>query len=296
MKTKKNRPVALLTTDDLHGHVTDDELLVEPLAALGRTAEFVSWRAAVDWRDYAGVVIRSPWDYTEAAEQFVATLGAIAAAGIPLANSLSLVRWNLDKRYLSELEGRGVPVVPTLWLEDLTQSAIDRAFAAFSCRELVLKPVLGASARDTFRMTPGSVEQTTLGCFSERPCMLQPFLPEIVSEGEHSLFYFAGALSHVVRKRPAEGDFRVQEEHGGQLEAVAAGAPMTTFADRVLAQLDESPLYARVDLVETQGGIRLMELELVEPSLYLRLSDGAPARLASAIDRWLSADEGPRHR
>ncbi|MEM7706670.1 MAG: hypothetical protein AAF358_14010 [Pseudomonadota bacterium] len=296
MKTKKNRPVALLTTDDLHGHVTDDELLIEPLAALGRTAEFVSWRAGVDWRDYAGVVIRSPWDYTEAAEQFMAALEAIAAVGTPLANSLSLVRWNLDKRYLRELEGREVPVVPTLWLDDLSQNAINQAFDSFGCQELVLKPVLGASARDTFRMTPGSVEQATLGCFSDRPCMLQPFLKEIVSEGEHSLFYFAGELSHVVCKRPAEGDFRVQEEHGGQLDAVAAEAPMTALAERVLAELNEQPLYARVDLVETQGGIRLMELELVEPSLYLRLSDGAPARLASAIDRWLSADKGSRHR
>ncbi len=288
---KKHGPVALLTTDDLHGHVTDDELLVEPLAALGWQAEFVPWRGAVNWRSYAGVVIRSPWDYTGAAAQFVATIESIAAAGTPLANSLSIVRWNLDKRYLRDLQGLGVPVVPTVWLEGLTQASVDRAFDTLDCPELVLKPVLGASARDTFRLSPGPLSKATLGSFNERACMLQPFLPEIVSEGEHSLFYFAGALSHVVNKRPAAGDFRVQEEHGGRLRAVAAEPTMTTVAEGVLAQLEEQPLYARVDLVKTGEGIRLMELELVEPSLYLRLSEGAPARLAGAIDRWLSADK-----
>lgn len=289
MSNKK--PVAFLTTDDLHGHVTDDHLAVEPLQALGRPVAFVSWRGTGSWADYAGVVIRSTWDYTEAAGDFIQTLSQQVSGGTRLANPLSVVRWNLDKSYLKDLARAGVPVVPTLWPSALNAGVLSEATRRFGQSDLVVKPVLGASARDTFLIRDGFIDNRLLGRFENQPCMVQPYLEAIATEGEYSLFYFGGTLSHAISKRPARGDFRVQEEHGGQLAAIEPDASMLACAQKALAVVAEPTLYARVDLVRTQAGLAVMELELIEPSLYLRLCERAPENLAMAVERWLSANQ-----
>ncbi|MEM9531211.1 MAG: hypothetical protein AAGA23_09840 [Pseudomonadota bacterium] len=276
--------LAFLTTDDLGDYETDDHLAAAPLRELGWDVDWCSWRRPTDWSRYAGVVIRTPWDYIEDEAGFRSVLASIDAA-TRLANPLSVVRWNLNKSYLKELIARRLPVLPSRWFPELTSAQqLDALFEHWGVEELVVKPELGANAYDTYRLKRGG--QPPLDRFRARPCLVQPFATEILSQGEYSLFYFGGRFSHAIRKLPRAGDFRVQEEHGGQLNAITPDESLRNTAERLLAAVANPLLYARVDLVSWANEYRLMELELVEPSLYLRLDPAAAARFAAAIDRW----------
>lgn len=281
-------PIAFLTMDSLEGFVTYDSLTYAPLAARGWQVEAVSWRREdVDWSRFAAVVIRTPWDYQRAPAQFMAVLETISRA-TRLANPLPLVRWNLDKAYLRDLAARGVATVPTRWGYGLTPEALRHAYDAFATDTLVVKPTVGANADDTFRLHAGADVSEVVRTFAARPFMAQPFVPAVAAEGEFSLFYFGGAYSHAILKTPRAGDFRVQEEHGGHIRACRPEPALRRAADAVAAALPAGTLYARVDLVRLPGGaFAVMELELVEPSLYFSYDDEAPARFADAFERWM---------
>jgi hypothetical protein len=117
--------------------------------------------------------------------------------------------------------------------------------------------------------------------------MVQPFVPAIIEQGEYSLFYFADHYSHCILKTPKSGDFRVQEEHGGILQSITPSKELLTAAKKALQTIPEKVLYARIDLVQYQGEYQLMEIELIEPSLYFNLDDKAAPRFAKAFDQWM---------
>lgn len=275
---------AFLTLQDPTGYVIDDPLTREPLRTLGWEMDMVPWdREGVVWEDYAVVVIRSPWDWVKRPEAFLAVLEGIAARDVRLENPLPLVRWNLRKTYLRDLATRGVPTVPTLFRERLEPGALGALLAELGTQQAVLKPVVGANAAWAVRIGERPTEEVEQW-YAARALLAQPFVRAVIDEGEYSLFYFGGTFSHAIRKRPKPGDFRVQEEHGGSVEAVHPTEDLRAAADVVMAALDEPPLYARVDLVRGDAGAWwLMELELVEPSLYLRMDADAPRRLAHAL-------------
>lgn len=284
---------AFLTLDDTTGWVIDDELAYQPLRSLGWEARSVSWRqTAVPWTDFDAVVIRSTWDYHEDADAFVEALAAIERAGTPLFNPLALVRWNLRKTYLRDLAERGVPVVPTTWRESLAPGELPTLLESLGAAEMVIKPEVGASAGGAYRVDARVAREDAAeieAYYSGRALMAQPFVAAVVDEGEFSLFYFNGAHSHTILKTPKPADFRVQEEHGGWIRAVPAEDALRTAGDRVMRALGEitggdAPLYARVDLVRADAGFLLMELELIEPSLYFRTEPGAAERFAQALD------------
>ena len=277
---------AFLTLSDPTGYVIDDELAREPLRARGWALEMVPWdRDGVAWEDYAIVAIRSPWDWVGAADAFLGVLEEIDRRGVRLENTLAIVRWNLRKTYLRELAARGVAIVPTIFRERLEPGGLDALLAELGTREAVLKPVVGANAEGAFRIAERQAHEVEQ-YFADRALMAQPFVRAVLDEGEYSLFYFDGVYSHAVRKRPKAGDFRVQEEHGGAIEAVVAGPELRAAGQRTIAALPERPLYARVDLVRGDADAWwLMELELVEPSLYLRMDPGAPERFVDALVR-----------
>jgi glutathione synthase/RimK-type ligase-like ATP-grasp enzyme len=280
---------AFLTLDDPSSYVIDDELAVAPLRDLGWEAEWVPWRRpGVAWEGYDAVVIRSTYDYTEAPEAFLAVLEAIERAGTPLFNELALVRWNVRKTYLRDLAERGVPVVPTVWRDRLRPGELPELLRAVGADEAVVKPVVGASAGGAFRLDARSVREQAdeiEAWYADRALMAQPFVPAIVEEGEFSLFYFNGEHSHTILKTPRTGDFRVQEEHGGRIQAVQADEALLAAGRLALGAIGSTPLYARADFVRAtaDGGFWLMELELIEPSLYLRMDPAAPERFARAI-------------
>lgn len=281
------RRCALLTTDRLDGFVTYDADVVVPLATLGWGVDFVPWRADTNWATYDAVVIRSPWDYQAAPDAFLDVLGAIDASPARLENPLGVVRWNLRKTYLRDLDAAGVRTVPTLWERGLPPPRLAALLDDWG--EVVVKPVVGANADDTFRLRPGDARRQAeaTATFVGREAMAQPFVPAVVDEGEFSVFAFGGAVSHAILKTPAVGDFRVQEEHGGRIRAVAPEPALLRLADAALAAVPhpEPLLYARVDAVRMpDGGFALMELELIEPSLYFPYAPGSAGRFARALD------------
>ena len=282
------RRVAFLTMESLEGFVADDELACGPLEQRGWAVDWVPWRRRVDWNEWDAVVIRTPWDYQDDPGAFLGVLTAIDRSSARLENDLSLVRWNLRKTYLAELASRGVAIVPTLWGEALDGGRPDELFARLASDEIIVKPVIGANADDTFRLAPDAGLETLealRAAFASSAYMAQPFLPSIVAEGEFSLFFFDGDYSHAILKTPKPGDFRVQEEHGGLIQAVAAEPELLACARRAIGAVEPAPLYARVDLVRSAAdGFLLMELELIEPALYFRMEAGAAERFARAFD------------
>jgi glutathione synthase/RimK-type ligase-like ATP-grasp enzyme len=285
------RHCAFLTTDDLAGYVSDDELAWEPLRELGWAVTAVPWRRTdVDWSRFEAVVIRTTWDYHLDADAFLRALEAIDASGTCLANPLPLVRWNARKTYLRDLSSRGLPIVPTVWGTNLTDGDIPRLRDQLGADEIVIKPVIGATAYDTYRIgrRHGADAAEIAAVFAGREYMAQPFVASIVDEGEISLFYFGGKYSHAVRKTPKPDDFRVQEEHGGLIVPADPPAVLIALGHRCLAVLDHPTFQARADLVRLPaGGYALMELELVEPSLYFRMDAGAAGRFARALEAWV---------
>ncbi len=285
------RLCAFLAMQDSSGWSIDVELGIPPLAALGWRVELVPWRSsAVDWNRFDLVYLGTPWDYPEDPEHFLAVLAAIDASRAVLVNDLSLVRWNLPKTYLRELAERGADVVPGRWLDRYAPEAVAQAARELKARRLVLKPVIGSNARDTFLLSPAGAARAAeqlAAAFGHRPLIVQPYIDAIESEGEYSLFYLGGELSHAIRKTPRAGDFRVQEEHGASILAASPETALVAAADRVMALVHPAPAYARCDLVRgADGRFLLMELELIEPSLYLRMDPAAPQRFAAALDRY----------
>ena len=281
--------IALLSIEDLSGFVADDDLIVEPLRRLGYEAEFVPWRTAVDWRQYGGVVIRTTWDYQNDLATFVRVLQQIETE-TRLANPLEIVKWNADKKiYLRDLEAHGTRIVPTIWSNSrIENSQVQQWLDQFRTDEIVIKPTVGANAQDAVRLKRGENVDTLRRIFDNRSFMVQPFMPAIVNEGEFSLFYFNGEYSHAILKTPKAEDFRVQEEHGGLIQAMEPPADLSTTGERILKYVSPTPLYARVDFVRTEDDdFAVVELELIEPSMYLRNAAHAPEMFAKAIDTWL---------
>jgi hypothetical protein len=279
---------AFLTLEDPAGYVIDDGLAIEPLRELGWDVEAVPWRQpAVAWGGFDAVVIRSPWDYQNDPDLFLAVLRDIDRSGTALFNSLHLVEWNLSKEYLRDLATRGF-AAPTVWRDRLRPGDLVHVFDEIGTDEVVVKPVIGANADGAFRIDRSVVRRRAAeveSFYSHRAVMAQPLARAVLEEGEYSLVYFDGRYSHGVLKEPGAADFRVQEEHGGRIRPVEAEGDLLAAGAAALAMLNEAPLYARVDLVRSNdgGGFWLMELELIEPSLYLRMDPGAPERFARAF-------------
>jgi glutathione synthase/RimK-type ligase-like ATP-grasp enzyme len=281
---------AFLTLDTRGDFVIDDEHAIAPLEAIGWRVSTVSWRQTrMPWNEFDVVIIRSTWDYWNDVPSFLDVLARINRE-TRLVNSLDLVHWNLSKTYMRDLEGNGVTIVPTLWADHLQADSFGHYLDELGGDELVVKPVVGANGQDAFRVSrsdPQARLDRVAERFTRRDCMLQPFMSNIVTEGEYSLFFFNGDFSHAILKTPAENEFRSQEEHGAEIKIVTPEQQLLFRAEQAMATLSPPPLYGRIDFVrDEQADFVVMELELIEPSLYLRMDSGAPARFAQAIDHW----------
>jgi len=275
--------------DDPGDFVTDYDVSFAAMRELGWDVETVPWRDAnADWNRFDAVYICTPWDYPDDPALFMRVLEEIDGSAAQLINPLSLVRWTLEKTYLRDLAGRGAPVVPSRWFDSIDAGSIPDWFTTLGADEIVVKPVIGANAQDTFVLMqplpqPRLVELSRL--FAGRPYFVQPFMPHIRDEGEYSLFFFGGEYSHAILKTPASGDFRTQEEHGADIRSVTATPRQIRTASEILDLVTPPPAYVRVDLVRDRDeNFLLMELELIEPSLYLRTDPGSAERFARAFD------------
>lgn len=285
----KIKQAAFLTMQDPGDFVTDFDIGIAPLAALGWNVTTVPWRSEPDWDRFDAVYICTPWDYPQHTQEFIGVLRQIDASAAVLFNDLATVLWNLDKSYLRDIEARGDDIVPSLWFAGFHDDLVADFFAAHDTDRVVIKPVIGANAQDTFVLTqPVDAACRAMLCdvFDKRRFLVQPFVENIQSEGEFSLFFFDGVYSHAIQKTPKPGDFRVQEEHGADIAPVTPPDRLKPIAERVFSHLDPVPVYGRGDWVRAADGrFLLMELELIEPSLYLRTDRGAAARFARAFNQ-----------
>ncbi|MGE0830232.1 MAG: RimK family alpha-L-glutamate ligase [Hyphomonadaceae bacterium] len=279
----------------LPGYEADDFALAEAAAKrAGIQFEPAYWDAPdLARRGFAAAIIRSCWDYTGQAPRFIDTLAAREAEGLRIFNSSAVVRWNARKTYLRTLAAAGTATIPTEWTEKTSVQDVARAFETFDAAELVLKPQVGAGSQATLRLKRNAWSASELALGPQGPAMLQPYLPAIESEGEISLLYFGGALSFVIRKSPVPGGWFANDLKA-RFEAIAPPEGAEAIAEAALKAAPADLLYARVDLVRGEdGAFRLIELELIEPYLFLALAPagaddfaraltGALARLASA--------------
>jgi glutathione synthase/RimK-type ligase-like ATP-grasp enzyme len=275
--------VTIATHGEMPDGSTDDRLLVDALIDAGARTRTAVWNAAgADWGAAPRTVIRSTWDYHL---QPVAWFDWLASASrvTRLINDPETVRWNSDKRYLLDLRAAGVPIVPTEHVTRGTSVDLAERCAARGWDDVVVKPAIGASAKGAARSAGAAIRekgQTHLDTLlREGDALIQAFQPAVVAERERSLVYLADAFSHAFTKPPfltGTGD--------GLGEAIhVATAAERALADAALRAVPRQPIYARVDVVPTPDGPVLMELELIEPDLGLRLEPGAAAALARAI-------------
>ncbi len=283
--------VALVTSEALPLLHEDDRLLTPALKKLGISSEPAVWSAKeLDWQSFDALVIRSPWDYFRRVAEFRSWLSARRAGGPPLCNAGEILTWNFEKHYLTELANAGIPTIPTIVIPagdapDIAALAQERGWD-----EIVVKPTISGGAYETHRFRRAGADQyraSIAHTLLDRGLLIQPFLPEILSDGELSLLFFDGAFSHAVRKRPQRGDYRVQPQFGGTAERVEAKAEWIDTARACLAAAPSLPTYARVDGVIVDGRFVLMELEVFEPLMFLAQHPLAAERFARAIERFL---------
>lgn len=252
----------------------------EPLRAAGLEVCDRSWADACDLAGFDLVLPLLVWGYPHAHRQWLTSVDAWRAEGVRLYNPASVLKWNADKRYLGLLEQRGAPVVPTLFVPRLNESGLEDARARFGTDRLVAKPQVSSTAWQTIRWSPGA----SLQGGPEGAAMVQPYQPEIERSGEVSMIFFGGAFSHAISKRPQPGDFRVQPEFDGIIANHRPDDAEHDAAERILGAVEEPLLYARIDLVRgLDGAPLLIELELIEPDLYLEYDEGAGRRFAAAV-------------
>ena len=278
---------ALATCAEHPGLSPDDRLLLPALERHGARPAPVVWDdPSPRWGGFDAVVVRSCWDYHHRLPEFLRWLDVLERAGARVLNPLATLRWNVTKAYLRELASAGVRVTPTVWVPRGSTVTLRQVADEIGADAVVVKPNVSASGFETWRFDRAratDAEARFAELLRERDLMVQPFLPEIETDGELSLVFLGGAFSHAVRKRPRPGDFRVQEEHGGTAEPAAVGAELVRQAARALAVAPGDPLYARVDGLGLDGVLVVTELELVEPMLYFGWDAGAADRMAAEL-------------
>jgi glutathione synthase/RimK-type ligase-like ATP-grasp enzyme len=257
--------------------------LAAPLRAVGVEPVAVSWTDPGDLTGFDGVAPLLAWSYHQFQPVWQSLLHRLEASGVPVANPVASLRWNTRKTYLAELEAAGAPVIPTLFTDRVTLEIIAQAHERFGA-DIIVKPQISGGSHETLRLAAGQV----LTGGPSGPAMLQPFLPAVTGEGELSLLYFGGVFSHAVSKIASDGDYRVQYQHGGRYQPLTPGADALDAASRVLAAANRSLTYARIDLLRGADGVlRLMELEAIEPDLYLDRAPDGGAAFARAMLRAL---------
>jgi len=276
----------------LQNILDDDGLLQEALTRRGLTSVRVDWADPdIDWYRFRCAVFRSTWDYHERFAEFSAWLGR-AERATRLCNSGSTVRWNVDKHYLADLAERGVPVVPSRFLERGSTRMLADVLAETGWDEVVIKPCVSGAARHTYRVNRGTAvacQPLLTALLAAEAMIVQPFQADIARTGEDTLMVFNGRYSHAVRKVAKPGDFRVQDDHGGTVHEYRPTDERIALAERAAAVCRPVPVYGRVDVVrDNDGRLAVMELELIEPEMWLRFHPPAAEAFAAGLVGFLA--------
>lgn len=265
----------------------EDQIVRESLEGKGLKVCRKDWAdPEFDWGSTRSVLFRTNWDYFDRFEEFSKWLISTSLKA-KFINTADLVNWNVNKQYLAYLAGKDIPIVPTRYITRGTRLSLEQLHALTGWKETVIKPTVGGAARHTYSITHENlhaVSNKLEKLMKEEDFMLQPFQYSILEKGEISLMIFGDQFSHSVLKKAKEGDFRVQDDHGGTVHNYKASEEEITFALKAVEACPEKPAYARVDMVrDNDGELAVSELELIEPELWFRYKPSAAMLLADEV-------------
>ena len=279
--------IALATSRNIPETEVDDRPLQRALQERGAATEWVNWDADVDWSQYDACLIRTTWDYMERKEEYLRWAQRVALT-TQIYHPPGIVKWNLEKTYLRWFAERGFPVLPTEWFTPGEPVNLAERLHERGWRRAFLKPTVGATSRRTHRFSDNRAELARAQEFldqalQEEGMMLQPYIAEVETEGEMSAIFIDGQLTHGVRKIPVPGDYRVQDNFGAKDEFYTFTDSELRLATDIVRACPFDLLYARADFLRTQGQLRMIELEIIEPSLFFRHHEPAATALANAL-------------
>ncbi|HYF33502.1 MAG TPA: hypothetical protein VD993_20400 [Chitinophagaceae bacterium] len=271
---------------------TEHDELLHFLQQQGLDIHKEAWAdKSVQWEQYHCIVLKSPWDYVEKPQVFYAWLDKMTALNIALLNPADVVQWNCDKHYLQDIADAGLKVIPTAFIEKGEQFNPSVYFTAFGTGKIIVKPCISGSSKNTFLLSEDDIEnKSVIGQLLQREAMMvQPFIPRIQEEGEWSLVFFGGKYSHALVKKPTSGDFRCQLQFGGSVHGMHPSPEVLQPATEYVVRFAKECLYARVDGLIIDRVFHLMELELVDPYLYLSTHAGATENYYGALQSALAS-------
>lgn len=270
----------------------EDDQLIKYLQSKGLTIEKAIWNnPEVVWENYDLAIIKSPWDYFNLIDDFYKWLAAIKSKPVKLLNPIETVKWNADKHYLKDIEDAGLKIAKCVFLEKGTQINLNDYFIKLNVDKLIVKPAVSGGSKNTFKVTAENVKEINhqlnllLGV---EAFILQPFLKEIEEDGEWSFLFFGGKFSHALLKKAKSGDFRVQHVFGGTIHPLYPSKNLVETAQQYVDQFAKGCLYARVDGVIVDQQFLLMELELIEPFLFLDTNKESLANYYQALLKFIN--------
>ena len=265
----------------------EEQLLKSALEKKGLNVDITYWdNPSYDWSKTKSVFLKTIWDYLEKLEEFSRWLDEVRNQ-TQFINSYELVKWNIDKHYLKDLELKGINTVPTYFANQYSQESLSHITKNMGWKNIVIKPAISAAAFQTFKIVEGQInanEELFQELIKNRDMLVQPFFSTISELGEASLMIFDGKFSHAILKKAKKGDFRVQDDFGGTVHDYSPSKDEVAFALKVFKACDSMPLYGRADIVwDQKKNIYLSELEIIEPELWLRNHPKSAESIAEAV-------------
>ncbi|WP_425389832.1 ATP-grasp domain-containing protein [Ekhidna sp.] len=281
------------TNEYINNVITEDQLVLDALEKLGLKARKVAWSdSSFDWTQTKVAVFRTTWDYAEKFTEFSDWLMEVSVK-TKLVNDYGTIIWNLDKHYLNDLRDEGVNIVETYFIEPGDKRTLQELHDELGWQHTVLKPAISAAAKDTFKLTPETLEayeDRYAYLIKDESMMLQPFQDDVIKRGELSLMLIGDEYTHAVLKVAKPGDFRVQDDFGGTVKDYQPTKAEKDLAIAAVNACETMPIYARVDIVnDNDGNPAISELELVEPEMWFRKNEKAAEMLAGKIQALLGS-------
>jgi glutathione synthase/RimK-type ligase-like ATP-grasp enzyme len=289
--TQKEYLNPTIITPYIKNVLLEDQLLSDALRSNGLTVTRTSWdNSNFDWSCVRFVVFRAIWDYFDRFNEFRLWFESCSQT-VQFINPQAIIRWNIDKHYLSYLQQRGINIPPTQFIEQGGSADLRTILQPNGWQKAILKPAISGSARHTYLFDLHDVDhhqQIAQELSANESLLVQEFQDQILTKGEISLMLFAGVYSHAVLKNAKAGDFRVQDDHGGRVSLYTPSQEEIAFAEHAVRQTGLNPVYARVDVMwDNQNSLCVSELELIEPELWLRTHEPAANAMARAIKRYI---------
>lgn len=282
-------------TNYIQNVLDEDNYVKEALEKQGLKVLRLSWDdASFDWNTTKHVLFRTTWDYFDRFDEFSIWLEKVSKQTV-LLNSEKIIRWNIDKHYLLDLQENGVHICESFFVEKGNSKSLKELAKEFGLTNFVLKPCVSGAARHTYKISSETIDNHE-AVFSElianEAMILQPFQYKIVEKGEISLMVMNGKFTHAVLKIAKEGDFRVQDDFGGSVHTYTPTQAEINFAENAVKACVEMPMYARVDVfTDNNGKLAIAELELIEPELWFRVNPAAADELAIGIKDLINKNE-----